>query len=209
MRRVTRPKLIAVIAADSGSLQAAPGNLELDPRGLRSESGHCRSGNPARITGRRRAADTLNEPYPDGSYRVISAPVTVGLLEMRRSEAGALTSENSRRPVPRTRGWITSMNSSMRSWRISVWIKTPLPMMTRSWSGRRLSAATSSAGSPCSSVVFGHGAGARRVVDTTYFGALLSPSLNGLSCVFQYPAFPRSYGGLIATAALRLARPAH
>jgi hypothetical protein len=49
-----------------------------------------------------------------------------------------------------------------------------------------LSPATASATSPSSNVELLHGRGSRNVREATYFGALLSASVNGLSgCAFQ------------------------
>src|SRR4029453_15034860 len=52
-------------------------------------------------------------------------PVVVGVLSTRRSLADCPESPNSRCPVPRTSGWIRTLYSSIRSWAISVRIRSP------------------------------------------------------------------------------------
>lgn len=77
------------------------------------------------------------------------------------------------------------MYSSMSPGRARDWISSPLPITCRSLPGSLLSSATASAASPPSNVELLQGSGSRSVLDATYFGALLSASLNGLSWVFQ------------------------
>ena len=75
----------------------------------------------------------------------------------------------------------------MRSRERNAEINTPLPMMVRSPPGSVFNAATASGTSPRSSTEFGHGNGSVSVVEATYFVALLSAGVNGLSgTVFQY-----------------------
>jgi hypothetical protein len=76
---------------------------------------------------------------------------------------------------------MSSTNWSIRLCRINDWISSPLPRITISFPGCCLRLATARATSPLSSVEFCHGSGSVSVVDATYFCALLSTSVYGLS----------------------------
>jgi len=103
--------------------------------------------------------------------------VVVVVLSTSRSVAN-VPSVNSRRPEPRTSGWIKRRYSSIRSCAISDRMSSPLPRITRSLSSCRFSSATASAASPFRSVEFLHSSGSRNVRDATYLVRSLSTFAN-------------------------------
>src|SRR5207244_11040503 len=90
-----------------------------------------------------------------------------------------------RRAVRSTKGLIISRYSSIKSSAISEPISTPLPMITRFVPELCLRSATAAGMSPCSRVEFGQSSLVAGLLEATYFGMVLSASLNGPPRAFQ------------------------
>src|SRR5207248_6344039 len=111
------------------------------------------------------------------------------LASTSRSFSRSIPSGNRRRPRPSTVGKTIRCSSSTRSPSSSVATSVPLPATRMSPSVSPLSLASASGTSPEITDVFCH-SGFVSVVDTTYFGSLLSLSANGPSREGQALAKP-------------------
>ena len=112
-------------------------------------------------------------------------PVVVVRASASSNSVPGPPSSKSRCPSPRTSGWIKRISSSTSCLARSFRTTSPLPRITMSLASFFRSAATAFASSPSRSVELGHGSGSFSVRDTTYFGMLLSMSLNGPPALFQ------------------------
>src|SRR5690625_919724 len=204
-RTVGHQRVTAVVAYDRRDLGRLQSEVEHPRTGRLHLFGQCgqlghhrveRLGRRWRAVGLIDAEQILRHrasPFTSLARSYVASTTPVVVVSVSTSRSRRECAPNSRRPSPRTIGWIISTYASTRSCSARDLTRSPLPSTPTLPSVSALRQRTWSGTSSPSTVELAHPSGSCSVLDTTYFWVLFSTSVYGLSGWFGQYAAKSSY----------------